>query len=389
MIKIIVLVLISGLTLVTGLQSTKACPCQPESLCRPVNVGNRPEVIGFTVYQNAWLHYNWTYLTTLVLDEVQLKNVDPHLLCYAHARNVRLLALVQFPEAAIENETLQQSWTVETIQMVADKHLDGINIDTEKYYPINSLKAKKHVDFINRTTIAFHAIFPGSLVTYDAGYIDNCEQNSCSDSITIASVVDFIMTMNYDENGRKYAYSNSPYYNTVKGIKSYLNAGINPQKLVVIQPWYGYDYKCIIPPGADYCIIKEDSALASTNNATKPKRRISKFPFIIPSDDWKVDPNQASITYGAICNRLRNHNNTRKWNPVTKTPYFNYKRNTGEIHQVCYDDAESMRLKSDYIFSMKIRGIGVWTVDFTDYTNFPKESAALWQSLTFGLEKMP
>ena len=161
--------------------------------------------------------------------------------------------------------------------------------------------------------------------------------------------------------------------------------GIDPQKLVAIQPWYGYDYKCAGRPVSDFCIIQKDSSVSLNANATKAKTKVSKFPFVLPDYDVNTDPSQASITFGAICNLLRNH--TRKWNNVTMTPYLTYKRSTGDYHEVCYDDAESIKLKSDYVFSMNLRGIGVWTVDFADYQNFPKESAGIWEGLTFGLDK--
>lgn len=176
-----------------------------------------------------------------------------------------------------------------------------------------------------------------------------------------------------------------PVLNCLLGIKSYLKAGIDPQKLVVAQPWYGYDYKCTNYPKSGHCIIKKDSFSSSKANATKAKPNVSRFPFIIPDDDWKSDANQASITFGGICKLLRNH--TRKWNNATLTPYLDYKRYSGDYHQVCYDDAESLKLKSEYVFSMNCRGISAWTVDFPDYEEFPKESAGIWEGLTYGLEK--
>ena len=46
----------------------KACPCSDPSLCKPVNVPPRPELLGFTTESGLhWKLYNYTYITTLAV----------------------------------------------------------------------------------------------------------------------------------------------------------------------------------------------------------------------------------------------------------------------------------------------------------------------------------
>ena len=46
----------------------KACPCSDPSLCKPVDVPPRPELLGFTTDSALhWKRYNYTYITTLAV----------------------------------------------------------------------------------------------------------------------------------------------------------------------------------------------------------------------------------------------------------------------------------------------------------------------------------
>ncbi len=67
--------------------------------------------------------------------------------------------------------------------------------------------------------------------------------------------------MSYDEQSQIYgpcvAAANSPLSKTELGIQQYLDLGISPSKLVLGQPWYGYDYPCIEFSSEDVCSIKK------------------------------------------------------------------------------------------------------------------------------------
>ena len=46
----------------------KACPCSDTSLCKPVDVPPRPELLGFATDSGLhWKLYNYTYITTLAV----------------------------------------------------------------------------------------------------------------------------------------------------------------------------------------------------------------------------------------------------------------------------------------------------------------------------------
>ena len=62
---IISALVLSGL--VSTLQAKNACPCSDPSLCKPPNVPDRPELLGFITSGENWKYYNYTYVTTIAV----------------------------------------------------------------------------------------------------------------------------------------------------------------------------------------------------------------------------------------------------------------------------------------------------------------------------------
>lgn len=56
----------------------------------------------------------------------------------------------------------------------------------------------------------------------------------------------------------------------------------------------------------------------------------------------------------------------------------------GNVHQVWYDDPESISLKAAYVRQQSLRGIGMWNGNLLDYSDDPvaqKQSAEMWNAL--------
>lgn len=98
-------------------------------------------------------------------------------------------------------------------------------------------------------------------MTYDVAWSPNCIDGRCYQVDKFANITDFLVVMAYDEQSQIYgpcqAYANSPLDKTELGIKQYLTLGINPDKLVLGQPWYGYDYTCLKLTDDTVCAIEE------------------------------------------------------------------------------------------------------------------------------------
>ena len=80
----------------------------------------------------------------------------------------------------------------------------------------------------------------------------------------IAEASDMLFVMSYDEQSQIFgtdctARANSGLFDTAGGLSAYLDMGIDPNKLILGLPWYGYFYKCVKtgPPQSDTCYIEE------------------------------------------------------------------------------------------------------------------------------------
>ena len=68
---------LSPRTLSSSISEEKSCACSDPSLCKPVDVPPRPELVAFTTQASLhWKLYNYTYITTLAIFE-DLANLDP------------------------------------------------------------------------------------------------------------------------------------------------------------------------------------------------------------------------------------------------------------------------------------------------------------------------
>ena len=73
----------------------------------------------------------------------------------------------------------------------------------------------------------------------------------------------------------------------------------------------------------------------------------------------------------------------RQWNETFASPWFNYVDARQAVHQVWADDVESLGYKYRLARSMGLRGVGMWTADFLDYST-PSSSnvtRAMWTAL--------
>lgn len=64
--------------------------------------------------------------------------------------------------------------------------------------------------------------------------------------------------------------------------------------------------------------------------------------------------------------------------------FFPSQDDKGQIHQVWYDDPQSICPKADYVTSKGLRGIGMWNGNILDYSDEPvarQQTAMMWNAL--------
>jgi di-N-acetylchitobiase len=297
------------------------------------------------VDKDLWPHYNFTHLTTIATSYQ-----DPKLICYAHARNVRVVYLSSLNSSELSDVNYREKWVTDQIKLVKETYADGINLDFEGPIAQDSQMRDDFSLIIRNLNNRMKNQIPGSQLSIDVGWAPGCIDGRCYDVHTIAQYVDLMMVMSYDESsqvmGPCIAMANSPPIKTFQGILEYINNGIPRDKLVMGMPWYGYDYPCLRINSAGECEL-----------ASAPFRGIACS-----------DAVGKEIGYGSIYpDMVKSSLTGRVFNNTFKTPMFNYKTSNGALHQVWYDDPESLGIKFHYAAQSKLRGLAVWNFDSVSY----------------------
>ena len=337
---------------ITNIDDDSTCPCSDPNLCKPLDVGPRKEIVGFVTAKDNWKMYNYTYLTTLAI----FTELDPQLVCYAHQKNVRVVLAAKFDLTKLEDFDYRDHWISAQIDAVKSSFLDGINIDVEDPIPsINSLTDKLFMIFLDEIVTAFHREIPGCSVSADVAWSPHCIGDRCYDHLSMANYMDFLVVMSYDErsqiHGPCVASANSALPQTALGIREFMKLGIHPWKLVLGQPWYGYNYPCISLDKEGTCHLQKHKISDSTSG-------INCF-----------DTGGTQVSYYNILKLMNSSGAERKWDNTLKAPYFTYTDSNKTNHQVWYDDPESLKYKYSYAHLMGMRGLAFWNIDQLDYND--------------------
>ena len=325
------------------------CPCRNTTLCNPVTVADRPELFIFQVRTSDWHHYNFTHLTTIVA----CAGVDPALLCYAHERDVRVVSIANYPVEQMGNETARQQWVKQQVASVQGSYLDGVNVDFED--ALDTDVAPLYTALVGNLSSALHDLLPGSQVTVDVAWSPNCIDGRCYDAVGLADACDFLFVMSYDLRSQIYnmtdcvASANSPIHRVAAGLHNYTLLGVPGNKLVLGVPWYFYDYPCV-----------------NGTDPTDSRCAIDPVPFRGAPCSDAAGTEKDYLLY----TQLLAHSPTgRHWSQQYASWWFNYLHPTdGTVHQVWMDDVVSLRVKYELIVRMQLRGVGMWTADFLNYS---------------------
>ncbi|XP_066504350.1 di-N-acetylchitobiase [Hoplias malabaricus] len=348
--------------------SVPACPCAEEQLCQPVQHERELEVFVFDVGGKAWKSYDWSKVTTVAA----FGKYDAELMCYAHSKGARLVLKGDVPLPDMVDETNRTTWIKEKVNLAKSQFMDGINIDIEQAVDKSSPEYSALTALVKETTDMFHKEIPGSQVSFDVAWSPKCIDKRCYDYTAIADACDLLFVMSYDEQSQIWgdciAMANSPFNQTLAAYDQYIEMKIDPKKLVMGVPWYGYDYVCLNFSQEGVCTI--------------PKVPFRGAPC--------SDASGKQIPYSIMMKQINSSTSGRLWDEIQQAPYYNYKDKDGKIHQVWYDDPESISLKAAYVGEKGLRGIGMWNGNLLDYSNDPvakQQSADMWNALVPNQQK--
>ncbi|KAJ8793491.1 hypothetical protein J1605_019325 [Eschrichtius robustus] len=151
--------------------------------------------------------------------------------------------------------------------------------------------------------------------------------------------------------------ANSPYTKTLTGYDDYIKIGINPKKLVMGIPWYGYDYTC--------------QNLSANHVCTT-----AKYPC--------KDAVYRQVAYQMIMKQVNSSTSGRLWDKNQQSPYYHCEDQAGHFHQVWYDDPQSISLKAAYVQNRGLLGIGMWHANCLDYSGdaiAKQQTEEVWKAL--------
>jgi di-N-acetylchitobiase len=71
---------------------------------------------------------------------------------------------------------------------------------------------------------------------------------------------------------------------------------------------------------------------------------------------------------------------------VSSSPWFNYVDGSGNVHQVWYDDIESLNYKYDLVSQLNLGGAGMWEANALEYRqNHPEGrwlTKRMWEAIS-------
>ncbi|XP_066547792.1 di-N-acetylchitobiase [Amia ocellicauda] len=346
------------------------CPCERPELCNPITDVRDFEVYVFDTGRSSWKFYDWSKVTTVAT----FGKYNPEFMCYAHSKGARMVLKGDVPLGNIVDPANRTDWISEQVDLAKKQFMDGINIDIEQGVKQDSPEYYALTALVKETTEAFHREIPGSQVSFDVAWSPKCIDKRCYDYVAIAEACDLVFVMSYDEQSQIWgdciAMANAPYKQTLGGYDDYLMMKIDPKKIVMGVPWYGYDYPCLELTHEGVC-------------------KIANVPFRgAPCSDAAG----RQIPYRIMMKQLNSSTSGRMWDDNQRAPYYNYKDDQGQIHQVWYDDPESISQKAAYVREHGLRGIGMWNGDLLDYSKDPvaqQQTRDMWNALEPADEREP
>jgi di-N-acetylchitobiase len=342
------------------------------------------EIYGFAGRNSTGEFYNWTHITTVAWAS------SDALMCRAHQNGARaILAAPSFNLTEIVAERKKNAsemyyiseWVASTIRMVQARHRDGVVFDYESPMAAGSSEGQAYVDLIKATRDEFHKQqpYPLQVTTCVAWSPDGIDGRNFPHA-QLADASDLLYVMDYDTQsqiteGPCIANANAPYFGMIKGIERYLalEGSIDPKKLVLGVPWYGYQYPCLegTLPGARYCPIPQVPFRGI--NCSDAAGHEVPYSHILRMY-YEMDEKERNATGGGI--RRDEYMDASFLN----TRVQNNNDSTTTVFQFWFDDPISLRNKFEWVAKRGIGGVGPFTFDYLDPVMQPEESKAMWST---------
>lgn len=262
----------------------------------------------------------------------------------AHDANVRVIMVLrafdnETIESIVASKTKQEKLIENTLTIVKQKNLDGINIDFEYVGAPPQKIRDQFTGFVKE----FHnrcSLFLASCSLSVDTYADAATSTRIWDLAALGPLVDHIIVMAYDFTRPSSDYSGpvAPLDQIKQAIAEY-SKQIPLQKLLLGVPYYGYEW-----------------------------------PTYSPEPMSKTINNGYIATYKRVIESILKGDVNFGWDIESFTPYI-ISTESGKTTQIFYDDVRSLGLKYDFVNETGLGGIAIWAL------GYDHDRPELWQLL--------
>lgn len=256
-------------------------------------------------------------------------------------RKIVTLTQMEAPviEGFLESPKAWENLANETVDILQEQDLDGVNIDFE-YMAANDYLRLQFSKFITTYREILKAKRPDTYLTVSV-LASSVRFNKIYDIATIARQSDGVLMMTYDFyysrsdsagptaplNG--YNNGDGPYwYDVSTAVADFLTVA-DEQKIIMGVPYYGWNYPAAI---AEPLAVNYLGAVATTNEKAQKENLIK----VTPIGGWD---DQAKVSW-------RGYWDSDGW------------------HIVYLEDKKSLSLKYDFVKEQKLKGVGIWALGY-------------------------
>ena len=173
-------------------QNPLPCKCEDTSLCQPIPPTKGNVRLAYSTDPSNWKYYNFSEITEIAVF-FDISKLTPEMLCTAHKNNVQLHLAGFFGNQTFIDPSLRERWLQDTLKMITDNYLDGINLDYEQQrHP----ETEPYLEsFVMELSQRLKKMSPHYRITF-------CEHYAplpFYDVTTIPKIVDYLMIMSYGE----------------------------------------------------------------------------------------------------------------------------------------------------------------------------------------------
>lgn len=294
----------------------------------------------------------------------------------AHAHSTKVVLTITLMdnsgiESVLRSEEAQEKAIAQTIGEVENRGIDGVNIDFEYIGNPGDEYKNRFTRFVARMNEELTKHNPNSYLTVSV-YAGSLLEPKLYDIEKVANNSDGIFMMAYDYAAWKatnviptaplYGYKEGKYwYDVSSAVEDFLKV-MDPGKLILGMPWYGYDYP-VYQPGVKTETHKGYTTYTRQTYKVKGRTysRLKKN-FVKPAVTVKTYKNAQSQIAASGDNIV---DYQEGWDDVGKVAWRAYKTaGSATWRMVFVEDAQSLGHKYNFAKEKNLGGVGIWALGF-------------------------